>query len=292
MESNCQQIAAEISEIQKLKAGFDMALHLNELDKARAIQSDLENKIAIFYEQVVPLEFRELIKKESEVIEGFFGKHIDVPPLPKSITLEKFKYWESIGFELHYLPKEEMTPDKDFPGWINKPEYFFEQVQRKRITKDSSLLNGEWVLVDGRPKPDGEVTVGEYSNDSLGETLVVLRKVGAIQKDEHRPLFSRYLVSCNELNSDALKTAFAELLRANSQDVCLPRAIEWNYLGNAFHPEWGETSSREWFQDNFKNGHHLYGGSSILGGLSNVYHYSPVFRGNDLGFRLMVRFPK
>jgi hypothetical protein len=70
----------------------------------------------------------------------------------------------------------------------------------------------------------------------------------------------------------------------------LPRAIEWNYLGNAFHPEWGDTNTWEWFDDSYQNGtRRLRGGDSEYGGLSDVDWGVPARRRDGLGFRLLVR---
>ncbi|TAK95098.1 hypothetical protein EPO05_05110 [Patescibacteria group bacterium] len=292
METRCHEIAELVANLRKTKAGFDADLQSGGLDRAKIIQQDLENKIAAFYEQLLPVEFRELIKNEGEALDKFFGKHVSIPSLPESITLEKFKYWESIGFELHYLPAEEMKSEKDFPGWNKKPSpWFYEKIRAKSIAEDSAMLRGGWILIDGRPKPEYQSGDQAYVDDSLAETLTKLRKSGNLLG--YKIAASRFDISWDELRDGEVKAAFAELLHTVPEDIQLPRAIEWNFIGNVHHPEWGDTNSWEWFQDEFiAGGGGLYGGRLGNGGLSNVGVYASFVRDSGIGFRLLVRFAK
>ncbi|TAK94855.1 hypothetical protein EPO05_05770 [Patescibacteria group bacterium] len=310
MQPNCQQISINLSEIQKLKADFDAALKngqedsdtttsLNIFGQADAIQRELEIRMPIFREQLVPREFRQLIEKEEKTLSQFFSpdKLVWVPKLPKSITLELFRFWESIGFELHYLPQAGMTQEKTFPGWTEKlHKWFYEQIQEKDIAADSATLKGEWVLVDGRSKPAYQNGDQMYSNDPLAPILAKLRKKQSLFRDsaiqDYKHKGSRFNISYDELQSVPVKIALAKLLRTTPENLSLPRAIEWNFLGNAHHPEWGTTNTWELFQDKHINGDCLNGGDFDYGGFSNVFVHSPSDHLDNQGFRLMVRFPK
>ncbi|TAK95416.1 hypothetical protein EPO05_04320 [Patescibacteria group bacterium] len=309
MQPNCSQITSALTEIQKLKVFFDALLvkgqtapntntSLSLLNQAEAIQRELEIRLSNFREQIIPLEFRQLIAKEQTTLSQFFGQSVDVPESPKAVTRELFKFWESIGFELHYLPQAEMTLDKNFPGWLKKPgKWFYDQIQGNNIAKDSATLKGEWVLVDGRPKPTYQNGDQMYANDPLSPILTKLRKKKSLLKSErdiedYRHKGSRFNVSNDELQSAPVKTALAELLRTTPGDLSLPRAIEWNVLGNLHHPEWGDTTTWEWFQDERKGGGRLSGGRSDVGGLSVVSSNSSGYRDGYLGFRPLVRFSK
>ena len=68
------------------------------------------------------MEFRELVDRETESLNDFFGHEVEVPPLPEEITPERYERWKEMGFELHYLPSEEMKKEANFPGWKKKPE--------------------------------------------------------------------------------------------------------------------------------------------------------------------------
>ncbi|TAK94854.1 hypothetical protein EPO05_05765 [Patescibacteria group bacterium] len=287
MPFNCQQINIAINDIRKLKADFDAALETGKLDRSKAIQAELENKISILQEQLVSEPIR---RRESEKLSVFFGKDVDVPPIPKPITYEQFKYWEQMGFELHYLPAEEMTQDKNFPGWIKKPDqWFYDEIKEGNIVADATTLKGEWVLIDGRPKPDYRNGDGMYANDPLKSTLVNLRRVGAISGYKHPS--SRLNVTHNELQSESLKIAFARVLHTLPEKLSLLRFIEWNFIGNVHHPEWGNNDLGEWFQDNYASIHfRLGGGGSAGGGLSYARHSSPDLPIDELGFRLLIRF--
>src|SRR5579864_4834606 len=64
---------------------------------------------------------KELVISEQERIGAFFGRPIDIPPLPDEVTSERYDRWHQMGLELHYLPGENMTEDRDLPGWKQKP---------------------------------------------------------------------------------------------------------------------------------------------------------------------------
>jgi len=236
-------------------------------------------------------EFAELINREQEKLREFFGYDIDVPPVPDEITPEKYEQWKELGFELHYLPEEDLTKDRDLPGWKKKPgELFFNQISDGKLSSDSTKLAGSWVLIDSRAKPQYDDGKQIYENDDqIGDALGKLRQQGLIEN--YKETGSRFNISWDELNKTEMKEALAEILNTDPQNLRLPRAVEWNYLGNAFYEHWGETSIWEWLEDEYDKGQErLYGGGSGNGGLSGVDWHSPDGRDGGLGFRPLVVF--
>ena len=236
-------------------------------------------------------EFTDLVGRESEKLREFFGYDIEVPPVPDEITPEKCEQWKELGFELHYLPEEDLTKDRDLPGWKKKPgELFFNQISDGKLSSDSTKLAGSWVLIDSRAKPQYDDGKQIYENDDqIGDALGKLRQQGLIEN--YKETGSRFNISWDELNKTEMKEALAEILNTDPQNLRLPRAVEWNYLGNAFYEHWGETSIWEWLEDEYDKGQErLYGGGSGNGGLSGVDWHSPDGRDGGLGFRPLVVF--
>lgn len=236
-------------------------------------------------------EFSELVSREQEKLWEFFGKEIEVPSLPDEITPEKYELWKELGFDLHYLPDEDLVKDRDLPGWEKKPkDWFYDQISEGNISADAVKLTNAWVLTDSRAKPQYDNGNQMYENDDkIGNVLKKLRQQGMIEK--YKKADSRFNISWDELNRVGVKAALAKLLGVDPENLRLPRAIEWNYLGNAFHKEWGETNVWEWFEDSYDKGRErLGGGGSFDGGLSYVFGNTPFFRRGNLGFRPLVVF--
>lgn len=236
-------------------------------------------------------EFSELVTREQEKLREFFGKEIEVPPLPEEITAEKYELWKELGFDLHYLPDEDLVKDRDLPGWEKKPkDWFYDQISEGKISADAVKLTNAWVLIDSRAKPQYDNGNQMYENDDkIGNVLKKLRQQGMIEN--HKKADSRFNISWDELNRVGVKAALAKLLGVDPENLRLPRTIEWNYLGNAFHKEWGETNAWEWFEDSYDKGRaRLIGGNSVVGGLSSMDRGTPVHRYGSLGFRPLVVF--
>ncbi len=238
------------------------------------------------------MEFRELRGREAESLRNFFGYDVEVPPLPAEITMERYEKWKEMGFELHYLPAEEMKKDRELPGWKKKPrDLFYENIKDKKVDADAATLPGAWILADTREKPKYQHAEQMYQDDVLAKTLEELRKkkvIGAFEVEG-----SRFRISWDELHKPEVKKAIAEALDVPEKYLRLPRAIEWNYLGNAYHPSWGDTDTWEWFEDSLGEGQRrLAVGYSGIGGLSSVGWGDPGARLGDLGFRPQVVFSR
>lgn len=245
----------------------------------------------------------ELLGQETEKLKEFFGYNIEVPPLPEEITPERYEKWKEMGFELHYLPDEKLTEERDLPGWKNKLGYsFYGKIKNREISADAMTLPGAWVLADTREKSQ---SIGQaYKDDVLAETINDLRKKGLIQYPDLRG--SRFNISFKELHKRKVKRAIAETLDVPEKFLRLPRAIEWNFLSNAYYPQWGCRETREILEDAFTKVHQGYQKvpNSLVGGSAQhygdgsavdyytVHNYYTNYHGDFLGFRPLVVFSR
>ena len=234
----------------------------------------------------------ELIATEKQSLEAFFGQVIDIPPIPAEITKEKIAHWESLGFKLRYLPAMDMSKSQNYPGWKTKPEtWFYEQITKGNLVANGQTLTAGWVLVDASPKPAYDNGEQMYKDDPFATAITKLRQAGVIE--DYKLPGSRFNISADELAKPELKIALAKVLAIDPAQLSYLRAIEFNILGNAFYPEWGETDTWEWFEDQGikdLSGRRLGGGDSGSGGLSRVSYDSSGGRCDYLGFRPLVRF--
>ena len=239
-------------------------------------------------------EFEDLVEREQTKLRAFFGKGIDVPPVPASISPEQYEKWREMKFDLHYMPDEEMTEDKEYPGWKKKPTStinLFTAVKDKKnkLAPDTLKLPGAWVLVDTREKPgwvNDQTTAQPYQEDDVMEAaLAELRVQGVIKGDANKG--GRFRISWEELQKPEVKEKLAKIFGVLPDQIRLPRAIEASFLGNAHYPKWGDTNSCEWFHDSYQGSGHLIGGD---GGLSHVSWGVAGRRRGHIAFRPPIVF--
>lgn len=237
--------------------------------------------------------------RENALIKNFFGRELPIEKLPEHITQEQLKQWEELGMGIHYLPDIELDRKQDFPGWKIKPyEWFYERVALNDIldfdankqlvpVKNPLNLGGRWVLIDERPKPadnNGEV----YPQDFLEHTMKDFREKHLLDHNSDLHPGTRFFTSWTEWY-DTIRPEVAKTLNVPVEQVRLPRVIEYNYLGNLLHPEWGKTDTWEWLQEACGGGkYRMRGGHSFNGGLAIVYWRGPAGHGTDRGFRPFV----
>jgi len=105
---------------------------------------------------------------------------------------------------------------------------------------------------------------------------------------------SRFNLSPQELDKGAVRKAFAKAMKIDvipNMQTTLPRALEFNLLGNIHYAHLDKTNSYEWFEDPYQKGSgRLYGGDSGLGGLSDVNWDDSARRYGGIGFRVLGRF--
>ena len=92
------------------------------------------------------------LKEEEKFLSNFFGQKIDLK-MPE-ISEEEFEKFSRLGFDCHFLPKIEITEDKNFPGWKEKPKKnFFNLIRKEKLSISSISLPGKWVFIEKRKKP-------------------------------------------------------------------------------------------------------------------------------------------
>lgn len=247
-------------------------------------------------EKAVLPSAEQLIASEKETWRLFLGKEITTAQPPK----ELFEAWSRAleqgitSFEAHFLPKISFKQNSKFPGWHVKPEdWYWQNIKEGKLAKDAAKLPGIWVLVDGSQKPDYDNGKQLYASDGFSQILLGLRVEGKIDTPEsykHVPASSRFAVTPDERKAHFDK-ALASLIGVNSSCVRITREIEFNVLGNLYHPEWGQTSTLEWFADAFGDSRRLYGGHRDDGGLADVNCSWSDDRNDGIGFRPLVTFP-
>jgi len=222
-------------------------------------------------------DVKKLVESEKKALAEFFGKPIKVPKPPA----ELFKMQEHMrslglyGFEAHYIPDEVFAKDAPYPGWKVRPnDWFWKQIKDGKVSDEALKTGGHWVLIDTTPKPNYQNGAQVYEDDPFKDIL---------------PNGSRFNLSWDQLHNDILPKIVKKLGVPQSQ-LRLPKAIEFNVLGNMHHKKWGETSTYEWFEDGFGADSRLIGGRSDVGGLAVVLHYSSASPNVYVGFRPLIVF--
>lgn len=216
-------------------------------------------------------------------LESFYGRVVDVPPVPASISMDTYRVLRSWGFELFYLPALEVTHAEEvkrYPGW----QYpLAERYWATEIVERVSLP-GQWIAVEllGQPSVQGM----SYDYDRL------MQAIGE---------GSRFL-SWDVIHASILPKIAAHLKLAPAR-VRLPYAIEWNFLGNLLRylrqqgedlPDWGATASWEWTEGKYGRYHRLLVGKHGAEGLDGLQAVGWVFSGDEwyriFGFRTLLVF--
>lgn len=237
------------------------------------------------------LHKEQLVRTETEALEGFFGRDIAVsePPIELFQTQEKMTQLDITGFEPHFLPQVSLTEEDQLPGWKVRPKsWFWQKIKENKISEDAATLKEGWYLVDGRTKPNN-YGIGQqrYRNDYMEAIMQNLREKDRIYR--YTPEISRFGVAPDEIE----KVILPELARIidTKGEVENNTYMKFNVWGNMFHPEWGETDTWEWFADKFGEYQRLYGGDADGGGLAIVDHNWSGNRSEAIAFNLVVRFP-
>jgi len=239
-----------------------------------------------------------VLKSKEKKISNFFGQKIILSQ--PNISDNELLRFKELGFELHFLPKIEIFEDKKFFGWFDPPKNnFYALIKKGKLSSSSAHLSGKWVLVDARDKP-----ARHYPWLAKEDLFVFLMKIFGInfyqkaknfnkqqyQDDcllnilKNNGFFSRYSLSWREIN-EVVKPEFANFLSVSKEKIRLPYFVEWNYLANFFYPQWGKTTTWEWFNDQLKTGECLAGGCQNL---SVLGWDPPDFWSTILGFRFLI----
>ena len=242
--------------------------------------------------------FKEDIEaKEKDALENFFGRDIEVPVCP--LSEKDLKKWLNLGFEPHFLPKMQFSPERNFPGWHERPQaIFYEKIQQGKISKTAINLCGRWILIDNRPKPRKKVPWITCSNIiSRGAEIFSFKPQNYFKrwaKQQYKddfllPVLERYgwksRYACSIEDIERIKPEIAQNFGLKKEQIRLPYFVEYNFLSNLFYPEWRETDTWEWLEDKFGQDCHLCSGANSC----SIIGWDPVsFWSTILGFRLVV----
>ncbi|MBD3281459.1 hypothetical protein GF391_01810 [Candidatus Uhrbacteria bacterium] len=254
-------------------------------------------------------ELSRLMEQESSRLKAFFGRDIEVPPLPEGITKEQLEYWYEMGYKLEYWPKLIMQEDAEYPGWQHKPgkrhtpggssgiEFYDVLAQIQNLPKNKSNPNlqdlapnelpGTWLLRDTRPKPNYDDGNQQYENDSIMRaTLEELARTGILNTEAKSGL--RNNIHPQVFAKPEFWQAMAKMLNLPPGAIVrLPRAIEANVMGQGkgYH----DTDTYEWNEECYESGVRLISGYSGYGGASYVGWDD--YPDGGIGFRPLVIFP-
>jgi hypothetical protein len=221
----------------------------------------------------------EIFNKEREILDNFFNtKIVDMPSLPDWITDEHLQFWNKNIFHVHYIPKISIDESLILPLWRDKPiKIFYKKIREGKLKKESRILTGKWVLIDGRDKPKKKVPWIRIND------VWLLQKIGFNPKNylkkwskqlhqeeylikilKEKGFGSRFCLTIHEIN--ALKPFILDFLKIErSKIIRLPFFAEYNYFGNAIYKQWRTTETWEWFEDTLDDGQYLAGGSRNVG---------------------------
>ncbi len=237
----------------------------------------------------------QLVSTSREQLKAHFGIDVEVPTPPVALfeTLEAFALRKIRNFdEVFYLPA--MRLDKGHKFWRGnkvKPEdYFWNQIKEGNYPAHSAELEAGWYIGDRRGKPQYNNGQQMYEDDYLAPLMVALRSAGKVERYGRVPEGSRFWVSPREIE-DVILPAFKDMSGAQGI-VRNRRHMTFNVWGNMAHPEWGITTTWEWFGDPaYAGAYRLIGGHSDVGGLAYVYSNPVDYRYGHTAFSPEVFFP-
>lgn len=276
-------MAAEVKKLaRELRSrGFSVGAHLLE-DSAHSL-----NEAGLIPDELPAVEVPKALSRDQLILPE--------TALPQYV-LEVLQRAERAGigvFEAYHLSDFVLDQNSNVEGWNSRPEnWYWEQIRNGRVSQDAPQLPGSWVLIDKTQRPDHEDSRQLDKNDPLGPLLARLRKKERIENVQDIPSTSRFAISSDELTQVVLPE-IAKLLGVETSQVRLPKAIEFNVIGNFEHPEWGITDTWEWFDEKFGDNYRLVGGRSNFGGLANVHYDWSGLHVDGIAFRpLVVVSPK
>lgn len=203
--------------------------------------------------------------------------------------------WEKKGFanfEFFELSAHQFKIDGDYPDWNIKPgSLFWDNIANGRISLGAAKLERVFIGIDITQRPNYDNGRQFYQNDPFADLLEQLRRQGKIKCPKalkHIPDTSRFGIMRDALTAYVLPE-IANML--GEDQVRLPKAIEFNVIGNLFRPEWGDTNTSEFMQDKFGDRDCLVSGRSDHGGLALVDYRGSDVPSDRIAFRPVVVLP-
>lgn len=227
------------------------------------------------------------------------GSHKDIPlPSAQQLVEQESKAW---GKEVSEPPVEL------FDVWRHLIEQKITNFEPHAVVQNGAV---HWILIESTPKPNFNDGEQAYIDDPFMKILESLRADKKIAKCEFTVIGvdpktneavqisakvdskSRFGLSATELYRSFLPK-LAELHSLDKRKLRTPSLHEFTMIGGLFHPEWGETNTREWLNDKMSGGtmpHHVVGGNSELGGFNDASNEWDEFRSQGIGFRVVIDF--
>ncbi len=231
-----------------------------------------------------------------------FSHDIDMPYPPHLLvdTLKRAKEAGITSLEYHFLPGVTMEEDgiiidghkhlfPDIPDWKASPYWFFQDTEP---IYEALTFPSCHILVDNTQKPNYQDDNQMYGSDPFKKLIISLA-------DKLLPHIegSRFGISY-DARAEHFDPALAQTLgltqavEKGKAKVTVPTELMFNVIGNMFHPEWGNTSTYEWFEDQFEVVNRLIGGDSGSGGLSSIDCELTRSPNGSVGFRPLIVFPQ
>ncbi len=233
--------------------------------------------------------------KEEAALRSFFRpSDIFVPAIPAWVSDDLCRYWETLGFALHYFPSLTVTEEHS-ASWPQPPSpIFFRELRRGKLSASAANLGGSWALIDGREKPEqSRAWISRHEARFLGTAFAewCRRKLARASHQTYpHECFGEVLVATGSATRFCLNftsarsslTGIAKVLRLSPATLRFPRYLEYVVLANLFFPQWTATRTWEWLEDVHGKGQRLTTGSRSVRilGWDPENHWSTI-----LGFR-------
>ncbi len=217
-------------------------------------------------------------------------------------------------------------------GWTKPEAWLYDQIRKGKLPETTMDLPNTLFLIEDVQKPEvsslgtsyyGNPGMGyaqhiaacaargifpstsrakearalELTKDPLAKYLAIWRERGQIETMSGVRQDSRFGLSAEEIDHLVLPQVVRMLnvmLNVKPEQVKLPKAAVSMYAGNELYPEWGQTSSSEWYDDRFGESSRLVGGgrhgifSSNPDSLGNIDCAMSNSRSATRGFRIVV----
>jgi hypothetical protein len=249
-----------------------------------------------------------IARTEQEAWQNILGTHVEVKPLPDSVTPEVRSNLERMGFGLRYVPALDLGNiaylrergvnkylaelQQKYPKW--KPfeslsdreradhtvprsleKWYWEHVNDGRVA--FPVLPGQWMSVETVDKPSYRE---KYARTPFAERLGFRdNRFNVSWTDAHTAIEREKLSILSDIG-----------VSGRSVDSRFLEAIEWNLLGN--REGWGKTNTSEWTNTEFRGPgglrRRLIVGHSGRGGAAYVDRDHPDVSGNHIGFRAAI----
>src|SRR3989344_9446835 len=247
-----------------------LGLQRDMLEKWSGPDGDLwVERIALTLQGKNPLEAVALGPKWADEIcvqarrklKKFFGRHVQVDPVPSSWTQEFLENAAKYNLRPVFLPETDISESFQHGGYVKPDAWYYNNVKSGNIKgKAPTKLRKGWYLADFSMGTDYTDGTQVFANDPLAPVIERLRREKKIGKYDLTPLGSRFSITNDEWR-ETVCPAVARELGVRPEQVGLERAIEFNAIGNLYDPNRGRFNMWEWFSDVFEASRRLCGGA-------------------------------